>query len=244
MNIVSINDGRFGIAGNCTGAEIDLFIKALRILDGYCPECGRILEYEADIWDDKEQCYKRIVVAGNCAWCGFRGGKMKIEIKNRFSGEVIVCGEYENIRECVVKNVKTGADLTGADLRGAYLTGADLRGADLRGAYLTGADLSGADLTGADLTGAYLSGAYLTGADLTGIKNYSENHYIFNEIVCKQSIKSFTEKEWAMIGKIMNKLLCWDSIKKECGKPMMKVFKELSKLGWDEYEIKYREYNE
>ena len=52
---------------------------------------------------------------------------MKIEIKNRFNDKIILCGEYENIKDCLEKN-------RGADLRGAYLEGADLYGADLRGA--------------------------------------------------------------------------------------------------------------
>jgi uncharacterized protein YjbI with pentapeptide repeats len=104
---------------------------------------------------------------------------MKIEIKHIFdSSNILVCGEYESIKECLEKNVALkkdlrGADLSGADLRGAYLSGADLSGAYLRGAYLSGAylrgaDLSGAYLRGADLSGADLSGAYLSGADLRG----------------------------------------------------------------------------
>jgi len=78
-----------------------------------------------------------------------------ITILNR-AGEVIVSGEYESFKICVVKN-KYG--LRGADLSGADLRRADLRRADLSGAYLSGADLRGADLSGADLRGAYLSGA-------------------------------------------------------------------------------------
>ncbi len=106
---------------------------------------------------------------------------MKIEIKHRFnSSKILVCGEYESIKECLEKNAALKKDLSGADLSGAYLRGADLRGADLsgadlsgaylRGAYLSGADLSGADLSGAYLSGAYLSGAYLRGAYLSGEK--------------------------------------------------------------------------
>ena len=61
---------------------------------------------------------------------------MKIEIKLRFdSSKIILCGEYESIKECLEKN--QGANLSGADLRGADLSGADLRGADLRGEKLT-----------------------------------------------------------------------------------------------------------
>jgi len=110
----------------------------------------------------------------------------KIIIKNRYTGNIIISGKYESIKDCIEKN--PDADLTGADLRDADLTGADLRyaaliGAALRYAALTDADLRDADLiganlryaalryadlTGADLTGADLTGAALTGADLRG----------------------------------------------------------------------------
>ena len=93
---------------------------------------------------------------------------MNIEIKNRFTGDIIVAGEYDSVRRAVTKHKADlrGADLSRADLRGADLSGADLRGADLRGADLCGADLSGADLCDADLSGADLSGADLRGADI------------------------------------------------------------------------------
>ena len=95
---------------------------------------------------------------------------MKIEIKNRLTDAVILCGEYESIKDCLQNNSRANlsrADLSGADLSGADLSGADLSWADLYGADLSGADLSGADLYGADLSGADLSGADLSGADLS-----------------------------------------------------------------------------
>jgi hypothetical protein len=101
--------------------------------------------------------------------------KLKIEIKNRFTGKVLF--EYENenntIKDTLVKAVERDAYLRGAYLQdaylqGAYLRGAYLQGADLQGAYLQGADLRGAYLQGADLQGADLRGAYLQDADLRG----------------------------------------------------------------------------
>ena len=102
--------------------------------------------------------------------------KVKIEIKNRWTGSVLFEYEKENntIKDTVEKAVKGGADLEGAylkggaDLEGAYLKGADLAGADLEGACLKGACLKGANLAGAYLAGAYLGGAYLEGANLEG----------------------------------------------------------------------------
>jgi Pentapeptide repeats (8 copies) len=94
-----------------------------------------------------------------------------MEIKNRFNDLIILCGEYENIKDCLEKNkgaYLSGADLSGADLSGADLSGANLSRADLSGAYLFEADLSGAYLFEADLSGVYLFGANLSRADLSG----------------------------------------------------------------------------
>ena len=68
---------------------------------------------------------------------------IKIEIKNRWTGEVLFEYEKEDntIKETVVEAVKNCADLGDADLGGA-----DLGGANLRGAYLRDADLGGAYL--------------------------------------------------------------------------------------------------
>lgn len=91
---------------------------------------------------------------------------MKIEIKSRYDNSIILCGEYESVKDCLKKN--RGANLEGANLEGAYLEGANLRGANLRGAYLEGANLEGANLGGAYLLDAYLMGANLGGANLRG----------------------------------------------------------------------------
>ena len=62
--------------------------------------------------------------------------KIKIEIKNRFTGKVLFEYEKENntVKDTVIEAVRKGADLRGADLGGADLWGADLRVAYLRGA--------------------------------------------------------------------------------------------------------------
>ena len=77
--------------------------------------------------------------------------KVKIEIKNRWTGSVLFVYEDEDntIKKTVEKAKEKGANLTDAYLRGANLTGADLTGADLRGANLRGADLTDAYLRGA-----------------------------------------------------------------------------------------------
>ena len=59
--------------------------------------------------------------------------KIKIQIKNRWTGSVMFKYEKEGntIKDTLIEAVKRGADLEGADLVGADLVGADLRGADL-----------------------------------------------------------------------------------------------------------------
>ena len=75
----------------------------------------------------------------------------KIEIKNRFNGDVIYSYECKNN---TLKITCVKAVLDKISLRDAYLSGADLRGADLSGADLCGADLRDAYLRDADLRGA------------------------------------------------------------------------------------------
>jgi uncharacterized protein YjbI with pentapeptide repeats len=123
-------------------------------------------------------------------------GGVKIEIKNRFTGEIVLAGEYSSIKEALEKNSGAnlsraklsdaklsdaklfGANLSGANLSGANLSRADLSGANLSDANLSDANLfrsnpsdanlSGANLSGANLSDANLSGAYLSGANLSG----------------------------------------------------------------------------
>jgi len=67
---------------------------------------------------------------------------MKIEIKSRFSGNVLFSFERKNnsIRITLEAALKAKVNLYGANLYGADLRDANLYGADLRGAYLYGAD--------------------------------------------------------------------------------------------------------
>jgi len=144
---------------------------------------------------------------------------MKIEIRNRFDNKIILSGKYASIKECLEKN--RGADLEGADLGSANLWGADLGSADLRGADLGGANLGG--------------------TNLGGTKNYLNSHYFFQEIVKRQKLDTFTQKEWSILGQIIIHKLCWDSIRKRFNKSAIKIFKKLSKVGFNAWEAKYEE---
>jgi len=100
---------------------------------------------------------------------------MKIEIKSRFSLEILFSHECENNSDAITLaaaiNAKANlrsANLRSADLRSANLRSANLYGADLYGANLRSADLRSADLRSANLYGANLRSANLYGADLYG----------------------------------------------------------------------------
>jgi len=68
---------------------------------------------------------------------------MKIEIKSRFSLQILFSHECEDnsVAITLAAAINAKADLRSADLRSANLYGADLRSADLRSANLYGADL-------------------------------------------------------------------------------------------------------
>ena len=89
--------------------------------------------------------------------------------------------------------------------------------------------------------GANLWGADLGSANLGSAKNYLNSHYFFQEIVKRQKIDTFTQKEWSIIGQIIIHKLCWDSIRKRFNKSAIKIFKKLSKVGFNAWEAKYEE---
>ena len=89
--------------------------------------------------------------------------KIKIEIKNRYTDQVLFELEKENntIKETVLEAVKSGAGLYRAYLHGADLTGAGLYRANLTGAGLYRANLTGAYLYGIKISKAiFISGLY------------------------------------------------------------------------------------
>ena len=99
--------------------------------------------------------------------------KIKQEILNRFSGDVMFTAEIEcapdalpsiKLGLAVQCAVKARANLADANLADAYLAGAYLARAYLAGANLADANLAGANLAGANLADANLAGANLAGA--------------------------------------------------------------------------------
>ncbi len=99
---------------------------------------------------------------------------MKIEIKNRWNGEIILCGGYKSIKDCLEKNV--GADLGDANLRGANLTSADLRGANLTSANLRGA--KGITLPIISISGSCHTLQYMTGKIKIGCENHTVEKWL------------------------------------------------------------------
>jgi len=100
---------------------------------------------------------------------------MKIEIRNRWTNEVIFSHDAEenSIAITVAKAVQSRSNLSGSDLSGSNLSGSDLSrsnlsGSDLSRSNLSGSDLSGSDLSRSDLSGSNLSGSNLSGSNLSG----------------------------------------------------------------------------
>ena len=134
---------------------------------------------------------------------------MKIEIKHRFSGNVLFDGEFGSLKIAmqIAADNKTNlsyANLRGANLNGANLSYANLSGANLRGANLSDANLSGANLSGANLRGANLSDANLRGANLSGanfdVPPVSDEQAIKNLDVVAEIILDDPEKHLDMGG--------------------------------------------
>lgn len=98
--------------------------------------------------------------------------KIGLEIKNRFTGEVIFTSTKITYKEAVEEAVSQNADLRNADLENADLENADLRNADLRNTNLWDANLRNADLENAYLENADLEDADLRDANLRNAKFY------------------------------------------------------------------------
>jgi hypothetical protein len=109
-----------------------------------------------------------------------------IEIKNRYTNDILLTVAAENLRDANLRNADlSGADLSGADLRDAKLYRADLSGADLSGADLRDADLYGADLSGEKLAiqPIFISGLYW--------------NITITELFLTIGCKRFKHEEWA-----------------------------------------------
>lgn len=97
------------------------------------------------------------------------GKLMKIEIKNRRTGEIIIAGEYDSLRAAVtVPNTNlSNADLSKADLSRVDLSSENLSGVNLYKTNLTYSNLSHANLRNADLQWVDLRFSDLRNADLS-----------------------------------------------------------------------------
>jgi hypothetical protein len=93
---------------------------------------------------------------------------MKFEIKNRWSGAVMLTIEGDSFRLALEAAVKNGSDLSGSDLSGSDLRDSDLRGSNLRGSDLRGSDLRDSNLRDSDLSGSDLRDSNLRDSDLRG----------------------------------------------------------------------------
>ena len=74
--------------------------------------------------------------------------KIGIQIKNRWTGDIIFESEKTTYKEAVEEAVESGTNLSKADLYGADLSGTNLSGTNLYEADLSKADLYGAKFYG------------------------------------------------------------------------------------------------
>ena len=94
---------------------------------------------------------------------------MAIEIRNRWTGTVILTVEAENLSNANLSYVNlSGANLSYVNLSYVNLSYANLSNANLSNANLSYVNLSYVNLSGADLSYANLSNANLSYADLSG----------------------------------------------------------------------------
>ena len=146
--------------------------------------------------------------------------KVKIEIKNRWTGSVLFEYEKENntIKDTVEKAVKEGANLAGA-----YLGGADLEGAYLKGACLKGANLAG----------AYL---YVQDSEIN-VKSVLENFEEKNKIKIKEWYinRNIIPTRWNAFWKYGLIICDYEVIKEE---PLELTIEQISKEKYNGREIK------
>jgi hypothetical protein len=149
--------------------------------------------------------------------------KIKLEIKNRWTGSVLFRHEKENntLKDTVEQAIKEGADLGGADLEGANLGGANLEGANLEGANLGGAHLRGAYI--------YLDADEINSAEI--VKNFEEKNNI--KITETYINKNVIPTRWNASWKHGLTICDWEVIEK---KESAEENKEI-----EEYKTKYTE---
>jgi uncharacterized protein YjbI with pentapeptide repeats len=114
--------------------------------------------------------------------------KKKLQIKNRWTGNVIYESEKTTYKEAAVEAIASGSNLSdsnlsdsnlsdsnlsgsnlsGSNLRNANISNSDLSGSNLRNANISNSDLSGSDLSDSNLSGSDLSDSNLSGSNLSG----------------------------------------------------------------------------
>ena len=119
---------------------------------------------------------------------------MSVEIKSRYTGNVIFTYEGANLENANLRCVNLeGANLEGANLENVNLEGANLRCVNLEGANLEGANLEGANLEGANLEGANKVPIYCTWSH--GITNGNLIHIGCEKRTIKEWDKFFESNE-------------------------------------------------
>lgn len=137
-----------------------------------------------------------------------------VEIKNKYTGEVICSGE--TVASAAVANKSSlcvaelsATDFRSCDLSSAILYGADLRACDLRHASLCHANLCGANLCQANLWRTSLWGADLSHANLTGARINWQSHDLLAELLFRAAGQDPEKRKIAGIV-LVSRDWCWE----------------------------------
>ena len=115
---------------------------------------------------------------------------MKIEIRHRYTNEVIYSCEAKTIREAVQKAVKENVSLSNSDLSNSNFRNSDLRNSILRNSDFTNSDftnsiLRNSDLRNSDFRNSILTNSDLSNSDLSNSENLDKTTKL--PIYCKWS---------------------------------------------------------
>ena len=198
-----------------------------------------------------------------------------MEIINMYNKETKISDATNSLKDCLDKNRGedfscinfsllgvAGSSFADINLSNSSFIGVSLYGSDFSAANLSFVKFKGADLQYANLCGSVVfhtdfSGCSLKDTKIEGIKEYSENHHIFFELISRSTPEFFNVNEWAIIGKLIlhvreNNPRGWPGGYISAGFNLIKieeifkdhilsVFCKLAEIGFDEYKNKYEE---
>ena len=106
-----------------------------------------------------------------------------IEIKNRYTGKIILSGHYESIKDALEKNSSTNfrySNFRGSDFSYFDFSGSNFRGSDFSYSDFSDSDFSYSDLSGSNFRYSDFSGSNFSYSDLSG-SNFSDSNFSYSD---------------------------------------------------------------